>query len=198
VRLIGLTGGIASGKSTVARMLASRGAFVIDADVIARSVVEPGKPAFAEIVARFGAGVLAADGSIDRPALAAIVFADEQARLDLNAITHPRVLEEMWALVESRRDTDDVVVADIPLLLESGVRPDGFDAVLVVASGADEQVERMQRDRGMSADDALARIAAQAPMDTKRAAATHVIENSGSIEDLERAVDAFWSEITSA
>ncbi len=198
MRLIGLTGGIASGKSTVASMLASRGAIVVDADAIARSIVEPGKPAFGAIVERFGPGVVAADGNIDRPALASIVFADERARADLNAITHPLVLQEMWEQIDAHRSTDRVVVADIPLLFESGVAPAGFDAVLVVASGSDEQAERMQRDRGMTPEDALARIAAQAPMETKKAAATHVIENSGSLEDLERAVNEFWSEITAA
>lgn len=194
MRLIGLTGGIASGKSTVARMLAERGAVVIDADAIAREIVEPETLAHHAIVERFGSEVLAPNGAIDRPKLAAIVFRDESARIDLNAITHPQVLTEITKRIEEQRSSDKVVVADIPLLLESGARPEGFDAVLVVATGIDEQVERMLRDRGMTEGDAHARIASQASMEAKRAAATHVIENSGTIQDLERAVEVFWKE----
>lgn len=195
MRLIGLTGGIATGKSTVARMLAARGAVVVDADRIAREIVEPGKPAYDAVVRRFGREILAPDGTINRPKLAAIVFADDAARADLEAITHPEVAAEMSRRIEEHRDTDHVVVADIPLLVEAG-SSGGFDAVLVVVAGPDQQVDRLERNRGTTKEDAGARIAAQASSDARRAVATHVIENTGSIGELELAVDEFWRGIT--
>lgn len=194
MRLIGLTGGIASGKSTVSRMLADRGAVVVDADRIAREVVEPGRPAHAAIVGRFGREILLPGGGIDRPALAAVVFRDPEALAELNAITHPEVLAEMAHRIETLRSTDACVVVDVPLLVESGAT-EGFDAILVVTAGADQQVERLARDRAMREEDARARIAAQASDEAKRAAATHVIENIGSLEDLETKVDAFWRSV---
>jgi dephospho-CoA kinase len=195
VRLIGLTGGIASGKSTVARLLADRGAVVIDLDEIAREVVEPGHQAHAEIIERFGDEVTGPDGSIDRKKLASIVFNDLDALASLNAITHPAVGREMWGRLESLRGTDSVVVIDVPLLVEAGMTT-GFDAILVVTAPEPEQIERLKRDRGMEEEEARARIAAQTTEEARRAVATHVIENVGSSEELEKRVDAFWREFT--
>lgn len=191
--VVGLTGGIGSGKSTVARMLAERGAVIIDADALAREVVEPGTDGFAQVVDRFGDEVVAADGSLDREALASIVFDDEHARADLNAIVHPAVGERMAARMAAaeEHDPDGVVVLDIPLLAETG-RTDGYAAVVVVVAPEDVRVERLHRDRGMDPSDARARIAAQASDDERRAIATHVIDNGGDLDDLERQVDEIW------
>ena len=197
MRLIGLTGGIGSGKSTVARILADRGAVIVDADAIAREVVEPGRPAFEEVVRRFGPGMVLPDGSLDRAQLAALVFADESSRAALNEIVHPEVGREVAARIEAFRDSDAVVVVDVPLMVESG-GTGGFEAILVVTAPAWMRIERLSRDRGMSDADVRARIASQASDEQRRKIATHVIENTGTLEQLERAVERFWNDITSS
>jgi dephospho-CoA kinase len=195
VRLIGLTGGIASGKSTVAALLREHGAELIDADEIARDVVSVGSPALQAIVARFGPGILLADGSLDRPQLAGLVFADESSRAALNDIVHPEVMAEIGRRIEAWRSSGKVVVVDVPLMAETGAAG-GFDAVLVVTAPPWIRIERLARDRGMSESEARARIASQATDEARRAIATHVIENTGSLEQLRAAVDDFWADIT--
>ena len=190
---VGLTGGVASGKSTVAAILAELGAVVIDADALAREVVAKGTPGLAAVVDGFGPELLTADGELDRPAMGALVFADESARRRLEAIVHPLVFERIVDL-EAHAPEGAVVVHDIPLLAESG-RADTFDAVIVVDAPADVQVARMVGDRGWTEDDALARIAAQATPEARRAIATYVIENTGSLEDLRRQVEKVYGEL---
>lgn len=191
---VGLTGGIASGKSTVARLLAELGAVVIDADQLAREVVARGTPGLARVVEAFGPEVLTPEGDLDRPAVGRLVFAEEEKRRVLEGIVHPLVFER-YAELEAAAPADGVVVHDIPLLAESG-RAEGFDAVLVVDAPTELQVERMLRDRGMTRDDAEARIAAQATREQRRAIATHVIENDADLESLRRRVLEVWSELT--
>jgi dephospho-CoA kinase len=189
---VGLTGGIGAGKSTVARLLADRGAAVIDADLLAREVVEPGSEGLAEVVAAFGRGIQAADGSLDRKALAARVFGDPKQLARLNAIVHPRV----QALTRSRAthiSPDSIVVHDIPLLVEVGAAGD-YDLIVVVEAPEHVRVERLTS-RGMAADDARARIAAQADFSTREAVADVVIDNAGSYDELVAAVDALWTRI---
>jgi dephospho-CoA kinase len=193
---VALTGGIASGKSTVARLLADLGALVIDADQLAREVVEPGTPGLERVVERFGREVLTQDGHLDRPAVAAIVFKDVQARKDLEAIVHPLV-HEAGAQREADAEPGRLVVHDIPLLAESG-RADRFDAVIVVDTPAETQVARMVEDRGWTREDAESRIAAQATREQRRSLATHVIDNSGSLEDLEARVREVYAELASS
>lgn len=183
---VGLTGGIASGKSTVSAQLRELGAVVIDADQIAREVVARGTPGLAAVVEAFGADVLTPEGDLDRPKVGAIVFADADQRRRLEAIVHPLVFER-YAELEASAPADAVVVHDIPLLVESG-RAEEFDAVIVVDAPEGLQVERMVRDRGMSEDDARARIGAQATREQRRAVATHLIDNAGTREDLRRQV----------
>ncbi|MBW8750770.1 MAG: dephospho-CoA kinase [Propionibacteriales bacterium] len=196
---VGLTGGIASGKSTVSAMLRELGAVVIDADELAREVVEKGTPGLAAVVEEFGPGLLTADGHLDRPAMGALVFGDESARKRLEAIVHPLVFERIVDL-EAHAPDGAVVVHDIPLLAESGraAAPDrgGFDAVIVVDAPPEVQVDRMVRDRSWSVDDALARIAAQATPEDRRAIATYVVDNTGSLEDLRREVQKIYGELT--
>jgi dephospho-CoA kinase len=190
---IGLTGGVGSGKSTVAGLLAERGAVVIDADAIAREVVEPGTPGLAAVVAEFGPDVLTAEGALDRPKLAGIVFADEERRTALNRIVHPLIGQrtaEVMAVVPS----DAVVVYDVPLLVESNLG-DGFDFVLVVEASVDTRVARLA-DRGMPESDARSRIAAQATDEQRRAVADAVIVNEGSLGELRAKVDEVWESIT--
>jgi dephospho-CoA kinase len=189
---IGLTGGIGSGKSTVARLLAEHGAIIIDADQIARAVVEPGEPALAEIADRFGPEVIAADGTLDRGSLASIVFTDTAALADLNAITHPRIAERTAALLDSA-PSDAVVVYDMPLLVENGLT-DGWDAVIVVTADRAARVHRLLG-RGLAADDIDARMARQATDEQRRAVADVVIDNSGDLQSLRAQVDAAWSEL---
>lgn len=179
---VGLTGGVASGKSTVAGMLTELGAVVIDADAIAREVVAVGTPGLAAVVAEFGEELLTADGELDRPAMGSLVFHDEAARRRLEAIVHPLVFER-YAEQEAAAPDGALVVHDIPLLVESG-RASEFDAVVVVDVPRELQVERMLRDRGWSLVDAEARIAAQATREQRLAVATHVIENTGTLEEL--------------
>jgi dephospho-CoA kinase len=189
----GLTGGVASGKSTVSALLAELGAVVIDADLLAREVVAPGTDGLAEIVETFGPGVLTPDGQLDRPAVGVIVFADEEKRRALEAIIHPRV-RERGRLLEAEAPEDAVVVHDIPLLVETG-QPSQFDAVVVVDVPVELQVQRMVELRGMSVADAQARIAAQATRDERLAAATHIIDNTGTLEDLEVRVAEVYDEL---
>ena len=191
---VGLTWGIGSGKSTVSALLREHGAVVIDYDLIAREVVEPGSPALAAIAQRFGTGVLADDGSLDRPALGAIVFAEESARRDLEAITHPAI-RELAVRREAEAGPDAVVVHDNPLLVEMGAHAD-CDVVVVVDVPVQVQVDRLVRDRGMSTAEAQARIGAQASRDDRAAVADVVIDNSGSLEDLTAAVRDLWQELS--
>jgi dephospho-CoA kinase len=188
---IGLTGGIGSGKSTVAALLAARGAVVVDADRIAREVVEPGTPGLAAVVGAFGPGVLADDGSLDRAALAAIVFADPEARARLDGIVHPLVRARAREVL-GQAAPDAVVVQDVPLLVETG-QAGAHDLVLVVETDLETRVARLLQ-RGLSEDDARARIAAQATDEQRRAVADVVLDNSGGPEALAEQVDRFWAE----
>lgn len=191
--LVGLTGGIGAGKSTVSALLAARGAVVVDADAIVRELQEPGSELLERIAARFGGEVIAADGSLDRAAVAAIVFADPAALKDLNRIVHPAVRDEMARRVEAERGGERVVVLDIPLLTENP-RSD-LAAVIVVDVPVEVAVERLVSQRGMTDADARARIANQASREERLALATHVIDNSGSLEQLERRVDELWESV---
>jgi dephospho-CoA kinase len=188
---IGLTGGIGSGKSTVAALLAERGARVIDADRIAREVVERGTPGLAAVVAQFGDGVLTADGALDRPALAAVVFGDPQARARLDAVVHPLVRARAAELVAAA-PADAVVVQDVPLLVETG-QAGSYDLVLVVEADVETRVARLV-DRGLSDEDARARIASQATDEQRRAVADVVLRNDGDRDALAAQVDRFWAE----
>jgi dephospho-CoA kinase len=189
---IGLTGGIASGKSTVAAELADLGAVVVDADALARAVVAPGSEGLALVREAFGPGAVTADGTMDRAAVAAIVFNDADARARLNGIIHPLVRAEGRRLVREA-GPDAVVVQDVPLLVETG-QAGAYDLVLVVQADTEERVARMVRDRGMTQEAARARIAAQATDEQRRAAADVVIVNDAGVEDLRRATRRFWDE----
>lgn len=191
--LVGLTGGIGSGKSTVARALAERGATVVDADAVSREVVEPGTPGFAAVVERFGEAVVGPDGRLDRPALAAIVFADPAARADLNAIVHPRVAAETGARVAAAPD-GSVIVCDVPLLVEAART--GYDYVVVVEAPPEVRLRRLVG-RGMGPEDARRRMAAQASDEERRKVADLVLDNSGAPADLGPQLDALWSELSS-
>lgn len=190
---VGLTGGVASGKSTVAAMLAELGAVVIDADAIAREVVAKGTPGLDAVVAEFGTELLTADGELDRPAMGRLVFGDEDARRRLESIVHPLVFER-YAKLEASAPEGALVVHDIPLLAESG-RGQDFDAVVVVDVPRELQVERMLRDRGWTLEDAESRIAAQATREQRLAIATHVVDNTGTLEDLRSRVAEVHAEL---
>jgi dephospho-CoA kinase len=190
---VGLTGGIASGKSTVARMLADLGATVIDADQLAREVVAKGTPGLERVVAAFGPEILTEDGEMDRPAVGRLVFGDEARRRTLEGIVHPLVFER-YAELEAAAPADGIVVHDIPLLAESG-RAETFDAVIVVETPTEVQVERMLRDRGWTREDAESRIAAQATPDQRRAIATYLIVNTGTHEDLRQRVTEVFEQL---
>lgn len=190
---VGLTGGIGAGKSSVARLLAEHGAVVLDADVAARAVVEPGTEGLAEVVAAFGEQVLDADGALDRAKLAGVVFADPDRRAALNAIVHPRVRAWM-AQRAAAAPEGSVVVQDIPLLVESGLVP-LFAHVIVVDAADETRVERLVKDRGMSEADARARIGAQAPRAVRNAAADTLIDNEGSPAELAEAVARLWQDL---
>jgi dephospho-CoA kinase len=187
---IGLTGGIASGKSAVAEELRRRGAVIIDSDVLAREVVAPGTPGLAAVVERFGAGVLHPDGTLDRAALGRIVFADPVARADLEAIVHPAVRARAAELAAAA-PPDALVVQVIPLLVETG-QAGAFDAVVVVDADPETQVARVMARDGLDRAAALARLAAQASRADRLAAADHVVANDGSRADLVREVDELW------
>ena len=191
MRVLGLTGGIGSGKSMVAQMFARLGAVVIDADQLAREVVEPGQPALQEIAATFGSDVLLPDGRLDRPKLAGIIFADAAERAKLDAITHPRIRARMDEEIKVRRSGPGVLIADIPLLYENH-RMQTVEKVIVVWVDPKTQLLRIRQRDGLSADAARQRIDAQMPLDAKRARADHVIDNSGSRKDTRRQVEAIY------
>lgn len=190
---VGLTGGVASGKSSVSAVLQELGAVVIDADQLAREVVAKGTPGLDRVVDAFGPEVLTAKGDLDRAKVGSIVFADEDKRRALEAIIHPLVFERIVQLEEAASDAD-LVVHDIPLLAESG-RADTFDAVIVVDAPTEVQVERMVRDRGWTREEAEARIAAQADREHRRAIATHVIDNTGTLQELEDRVRQVFADL---
>jgi dephospho-CoA kinase len=189
---IGLTGGIGSGKSTAAQRFAELGALVIDADAVAREVVEPGTEGLAAVVAEFGDQVLDGAGRLDRPALAKVVFGDEAARGRLNAILHPRIRARAAERIAAA-PAGTVVVQDVPLLVETG-QAGSYDLVVVVETPPELRVQRLGRDRGMTAAEARARMAAQATDEQRRAAADVVLVNDGSPDDLRAKVDRLWRE----
>jgi dephospho-CoA kinase len=190
---VGLTGGVASGKSAVSAIFAELGAVVVDADVLAREVVAPGTDGLAAIVAAFGDEVLTADGALDRPAMGALVFADAEKRRVLEGIIHPRVRARA-AEIEASAPADVVVVHDIPLLTETG-QAASFDAVVVVDVPVETQVERMVGLRGMTREEAESRIAAQATREDRLAIATYVVENTGTLEQLRARVAEVYAEL---
>lgn len=191
---VGLTGGIASGKSEVSRLFAARGAVVIDSDLLAREVVAPGSDGLAAVVAAFGDDVLADDGALDRTALGKLVFADPDARKRLESIIHPRVRERA-ARLAAAAGPDAVVVHDIPLLVETG-QADRFDAVVVVDVPSQVQVDRLREHRGLTAQEAESRIAAQATREQRTGAADFVVDNTGSLTELEARVHEVWRALT--
>jgi dephospho-CoA kinase len=193
VLLVGLTGGIGSGKSTVAQMLAARGAIVLDADAFAREAVRAGSDGLRAVVVRFGSGVLTDDGELDRPKLAGIVFADAAARADLETIVHPEVRRLIADGIQRNLDTDNVVVLVNPLLIEMGAHRD-CDVVVVVSVPPETQVAR-STSRGMDENDVRARMAAQLPLDERAQHADVILDNEGSIADLEPQVDRLWGQL---
>ena len=190
---VGLTGGIGSGKSAVSALLASHGAVIIDYDKLARDVVAIGTPALAAIAQRFGPGVIAPDGSLDRPALGAVVFADEQARRDLEGITHPAI-RDLAVQRQLAAGDDAIVVHDNPLLVEMGAVA-YCDVVVVVDVPVDLQVERLMEARGMTEDEARARIASQTSREVRTGVADLVIDNTGSLDELDTIVGGVWDEL---
>jgi dephospho-CoA kinase len=197
MQLIGLTGGIASGKSVVAARLEERGAVVVDADRVAREVVEPGTPALARIAAEFGDGVIASDGSLDRAALGALIFNSPEKRETLNAITHPAVAIRSQELFTAAAlvDPDAIVVYDVPLLVEAG-RVDEFDLVVVVNASTETRIARMVELRGMTRDEALHRINSQATTTERLAIADVVIDSNGTLEQTLEQTDALWEKLS--
>ena len=194
--LVGLTGGLGSGKSTVARLLERRGAVVVDADELARRAVEPGTPGYRRVVQEFGPEVLTAEGRIDRDRLAGVVFADPGARRRLEAIVHPEVARLFAEAVAPFRESDRVVVYVVPLLVETGLQ-EAFDEVVVVSAPEEVRLARVMTERGMSEADARARMRAQVPEEDRLRAAGHVVPNDGTLEDLERRVDRLWAALVS-
>jgi dephospho-CoA kinase len=190
---VGLTGGIGAGKSEVSQRLAAQGATVIDADAVARTVVAPGTPGLAEVAATFGPGVLRPDGSLDRPRLGEIVFADPELRARLNAIVHPLVGARMTEL-EQAAGTAGIVVHDVPLIAENGLAST-YDIVVVVDAPRRVQADRLMKHRGLTREQATARIAAQATRKQRLAIASLVIDNSGSLSELDRQVGELWAEL---
>lgn len=189
--LVGLTGGIGSGKSTVSALLAQRGAIIIDADAIVRELQAPGQPLLKELAVAFGDSIIAADGSLDRVALAGIAFKDKDSLEQLNKIVHPAVGREMNRRLEEQRGTDNVVVMDIPLLAENPRK--GLCGIVVVDVPVDVAVERLMKFRGFSEDDARARIANQSSREKRAEIADKIIDNSGDLEHLEAQVNEVWS-----
>lgn len=195
--LIGLTGGIASGKSTIATRLAEHGAVVIDADVLSREAVEPGTPGLAAIAARFGPDVIGPDGALDRPALGAVVFSDDRARADLNAIVHPEVKRRSQArIAEASADPAAIIVYDVPLLVETG-RADEFDLVVVASAPESMRADRLVELRGLERGEAERRIAAQATEAQRAAVADVVIDTAGTLAQTLEQVDAVWGRALS-
>jgi len=195
VLLVGLTGGIGSGKSTVARLLEKRGAVVFDADLLAREAVEPGTPGHAAVIERFGADVLAPGGELDREALASIVFADPSARRDLEQIVHPEVRRLFAEGSEAYHDTDRIVVFSAPLLVESGMHT-AFEILVVVSATVATQIQRLMRQRGMSEPSIRARIDAQAPLEDKAAVADFLVDNEGTLAELQSQVERLWHDLS--
>jgi dephospho-CoA kinase len=194
VLVVGLTGGIGSGKSAVAELLAARGAIVLDADAIAREVVEPGRPALAAIAERFGPAVVRPDGSLDRPALASVAFVDDESRRALEAITHPAIDEEFTARMADAPE-DAIVVCDVPLLVESDTgRNRRYDVVVVVETPVEIRLERLAA-RGMDAAEARRRMAMQATDEERRAVATYLIDNSRDRSWLDAEVERVWQDL---
>ena len=197
MKVLGLTGNIASGKSTVARMLADMGARIIDADLIAREVVEPEKPAWIDIVKKFGPEILSPDGAIDRRRLGEIVFADEDKRRLLMDITHPRIKEAVRErLSEYRKENVPVVVIEAALIVESGGLREFLDGLIVVTADEEAQIERLIRRSGYTREEALARIGSQMPAGEKALHADYLIDNSGTEEETEGRVRRLWEEIS--
>jgi len=194
VRYVGLTGGIGSGKSTVAEMLRVRGAVILDADAFAREAVRPGTEALHRVVGRFGSDVLTGDGALDRPALAAIVFKDPDALGDLEAIVHPEVRRMIAEGIQANLETDRVVVLVNPLLIEMGTHRD-CDTVVVVSVSAETQVARALG-RGLTENDVRARIAAQLPLEERARQADVLLDNEGTIDELEEQVGRLWHRLT--
>jgi dephospho-CoA kinase len=194
VLLVGLTGGIGSGKSVVARMLEDRGAVVFDADVLAHRAIAPGTPGHEAVVQRFGPTILAPGGDVDREALASVVFVDPSARRDLEAIVHPEVRRLFAEAAEAYRDSDAVVVMAAPLLVETGMHT-AFDALIVVSTSVQQQIDRLMRDRGMSEAAVRARIEAQLPLEAKAEAADILLDNEGTLAELEAQVDLAWAQL---
>jgi dephospho-CoA kinase len=195
--LVGLTGNIAAGKSTVAQLLSERGATIIDADILARRAVERGTPAYDKIVQRWGSTVLGLDGLIDRAALRQLVFHDHEQLEKLNAIVHPEVERQRAALVDEARERGDrIVVCDIPLLFEARL-VDRFDKVVLVDATRPRRLERLVHERQLSEAEAMKMIAAQMPAELKRARADHIIDNDGTIAELEQRVRAVWTALQS-
>jgi len=191
--LVGLTGGIGAGKSTVSTMLAGRGAVIVDGDVVARDLQSPGSPVLDRMAERFGSHIILDDGSLDRAAVAKIVFNDKDALKDLNGIVHPAMQDEITRQIEAQRDTDRVVVLDFPLLGENP-RKD-LRATIVVDIPVDLAVERLVEQRGMDEDDARARISSQVSREERNERATHVLDNSGDLDALDRQVGQLWTEL---
>lgn len=199
--LIGLTGGIASGKSVVGKRLVELGAVLVDADVLAREVVEPGTPGLAKIAEQFGTSVIAADGSLDRPALGAVVFSDPARLAQLNNITHPAIWDRAKELFESAAAANPaaIVVYDVPLLAEaSEKRPMAFDFIVVVDATSENRIRRMVELRGMSREEAERRLGAQASDDERLRFADAVIDSNGSLEHTLEQVDALWATVSTA
>jgi dephospho-CoA kinase len=194
VLLVGLTGGIASGKSSVSAMLAERGAEIVDADLIARQVVMPGEPAWQKILDHFGRGVLTEDGQVDRKKLADLVFADQAKLTLLNEITHPDIFARLAERLEHNRDREVVVVLDAALLIETGLA-DRVDVVVVVDAGDEEEQVRRLTAKGFDERDARVRMAAQLPAEARLAHADLVIRNVGTFEELTARVDEVWDEL---
>jgi len=194
VLLVGLTGGIGSGKSTVARLLERRGAVVIDADQLARQAIEKGTPGFDRVVHAFGSEALTPDGDLDRAALAATIFSDPAAKATLEAIVHPEVARRFSERLESYRGTDRVVVYVTPLLVELGLAP-AFDVVIVVTASPHLRVSRVASGRGLSPDDVRVRMAAQATDEQRMEVADVLVDNDGSLADLEPQVDRLWGDL---
>ncbi len=190
---VALTGGIASGKTVVTRLLSERGAIIIDSDLLSREVVEPGSRGLAEVVERFGAGVLAADGSLDRQALGEIIFADDEARNDLNGIIHPEIRRRRAELIAAAPE-DAIVISVIPLLVEGGLKDD-FEGVIVIDVPLEIQIDRLKARNGLDDGQAQARVAAQASRAERLAAATWIIENSGSYNQLRAQVEMVWDAL---
>lgn len=192
--LVGLTGGIASGKSEVSERFVMAGAELIDADEIAREITLPGEPAYRKILEHFGADVLDDDGFIDRTALGGVVFGDDAKRAVLNELTHPPIVAEIADRLEVASAFDGVVVLDVPLLVESGL-DGGYEALVVVACDPETQVRRLVERRGVTEAEARARLAAQAPLEDKLAVATHVIWNDGTLAELHKRADEVAAEM---